>query len=569
MNGDFRRQIGVDPSVLVSLLYLVSAGCILWGVGLVLGPIWDKPEIAGEKFACLGSLGLYTLALLGAALLLVLWQQVYDDAVALTVLLFAFLVGSAAAIDVVAPDFAQPALGIGIAGLLLAGVIVEAEQRWLIGRWPVEVVLAVMALLAWNYLMPAVLGLSMGQKRTNLELMPWWLGGWWWVLAVGGVLWWAAGRAGDAKPQARPKAREEMAGEDEAEEAPPFLRSAGMRWLAAILVFAGSLVHQWGLLWAFNLPLRWGDLLPGLVIVTAIVLALQRQLYPGALGRRGSAAVALTPLVMCWWVLVGEVFSFDATWSLGLVSYPPVVMALMAAALAYEAWVRGSKMMTGLAIGYGLHVMLFWGIGVEYPVTLEDLNFWVTAVGLCVLAWMLAWWWNHPTLAGLGAGVAALGLAILSNDAQWLHGYEGAWFEDMSALAVFVMLLGLGNLIVYTCWHRCLPMRLGVLTSAVFALGVLWCCAPIPENLVLATIWATVALMLIGTAAWISRNALMLVPAVAPLVIVGVLSSRQAWRMMLDAVDRNRGWSLVLLSFVLLAAGLAASLWRAGRRRLD
>ncbi|MEX0777326.1 MAG: hypothetical protein WD042_16605 [Phycisphaeraceae bacterium] len=317
-----------------SLIYLISAALILLGLGEVLDPIYDDPSVAGEKFLALATLSGYELLLLGVALLIVLWKQVTDDAVSLTILVAAFLVGCATAIDVVAPDYSRSALFIGFAGIVMAAFNLFSLRRWLIDRFtPLQwAVLGV--LLGWNFLMPGIIGLSMGTRRIGPELVPLWYVGFYMTLAGAALLWFAA-------------LRQRLGHISMRDFGKVFLRSASMRWLFVTVVMLATFGHQYALIWAFNLPLLVGDFLPAMVLTTLIGLEITF-----GYGRRRwwlMALIIVVPMVAGAWIWGAQALSQRWAWTWGLVGQPAVAMLLLTIGLTVTAWRRRSLMVAAMS----------------------------------------------------------------------------------------------------------------------------------------------------------------------------------------------------------------------------
>jgi hypothetical protein len=320
-------------------LYTVSAACILYGVAQIIVPVVSQPNAAVEKFYSLAALNLYEIALLFVALLIVLWRRVYDDAVALTVLIALFMIASATALDTVAPDFHEPVLLFGIAGVLMASAKMYSLDRLIVGElgWPIAAGLAV--LLLGNFLMPAVLGFNQANDVIQDDLRDVWLGGWLTALLGAGVLLVAAAMipTGD------------LGADDEGQ---PFLRTAVMRWVIVGLVLAGTIAHQYALTWAFGLRVEVGDLLAGVAVAALILLELVRGY--GCRFNVLDEGVALVPLAVAAVVLAGGFYTTDLNEHLGLAAYPPVVLAAVAVWLAGVGFRTGQRSMHAVSAAYAL-----------------------------------------------------------------------------------------------------------------------------------------------------------------------------------------------------------------------
>ncbi|MCE9592082.1 MAG: hypothetical protein K8S99_16365 [Planctomycetes bacterium] len=328
-----------------SIFYLASAVCILTGVYQIIVPIYKNDAAAMEKFGCLLTLNVYELLLLAVTLLIVVWRHVTDDAILLTFLIAAFLIGSATALDTVAPGFPGPTLAFGAAGLLLAAGKLYAMGRWITGRLGWLTLAGLGALLAWNSLMPGLLGLVMAQGLLVVPLREAWLAGGLATLAGGVLLIAAAWRVPTGH-----------AGVNDYDR--PFLCTAAMRWAVILLLLVGVFIHQYALNWAFGLNFRVADMLPALALLSLLFFELRRGY---ALMRRMRDLTPLfVPLVAVIFCIAGHLQSVRFAWNLGVLYSAPFVAIATAVVIETMALLRHRPSLHALALGY--LVTGFWGV---------------------------------------------------------------------------------------------------------------------------------------------------------------------------------------------------------------
>lgn len=308
-----------------NVLYLGSAACILTGVGMVIVPIYDKKDLALEKFGVLGALNGYEFALLAVTLTLLIWRNITRDAVALAVLMSAFLVGSAAALDTVAPGYAWPAVWLGLGGLLAAIAKGRLVGKYAIGRFtPIQLAGLTLA-LAWNFLAPGALGLILDNAGVDAQLRPAWLLGWWVMLlafaamTVETVL---APRGAAAPPPDQ-----------------PFLRGPLMRWIVIGIILACTLLHQWALTWSFGLPFKAGDLWLGVALLGVLACEVLRN--TGARSWLFDMSVMGTVFTLACVAVRNNACSEGLSWSLGVVCHVPLAMIAAGVLIEALAWLGG------------------------------------------------------------------------------------------------------------------------------------------------------------------------------------------------------------------------------------
>lgn len=237
-----------------SLLYLLSAACLLGGAGLVLGPVVGDETHLNERLTLPATVAVYVGCLGGLTLVVCRWQTGNHDAVALLVLLALFLPGMHAGLSTIATQLPLAALRLGAGAVILGLVLASRIARRVTGNWSWQLAVPLVALLVWDGLAPGLLGMAYARDVRPETLLEWWRPGWTCaVLATAGLAW-----AGD---RARPGAPGTL------------VAAAGLRWILAGIVGVASLLHQWLLTYACNLGVTFWDLL-------ALPLALPSTAWP-------------------------------------------------------------------------------------------------------------------------------------------------------------------------------------------------------------------------------------------------------------------------------------------------
>ena len=509
---------------LVPFLYIVSAALLLWGIGQVVIPAYHQTPPSNEKYLALVSINFYEVALLVVTLLTVLWRRVHEDATALIVLMAVFLVGSATVIDPATRGVPWLALLFGCGGLALAAGKLLILARTTIGRLTPATAGGVGVLLAWNFLMPAVLSLALVHGALDPQLVALWLCGWLATLIGAATLVYAALRLQRSAPSDLVAA--------------PFLRSSPMRMIFAGIVLVATLGHQYALVWDFALPLRAGDLLPGVCLLAIYAVVLQhvyRSPYPAL-----QTATLAIPLPIAAAIAVGGFYSSSMTTGTAWLNDPAVnilIMALACGALGRH-WRRDSYfVLAGCAVTFSV-----WAIGAG-TLTHFDPN-----------------WGSALITAGLGLAAAS---AIRRN-------------ENIASTAALVLAIGF-------TWVEPIAIRLEALqitSPAAFAVlvGALTMLAVCLLRAKFAA-WVTfaAAVVLAGGILHIMADRAPLMQVLCGLVILGYVMPvavwvKHPWAMLPGAgpltvamwicLEPSPRWLLVVAGFATLATGAVISLFR-------
>ncbi len=533
-------------------LYAVSAMCILIGISKIILPIYDTAAAAGaasvppgqflaqtlDKFHCILALHGYEIAILGVALLILLWRNVVDDAIALTLLIAIFLVGSTITLDTIAPDFREPTRYFALAGIATAAAKIFSLHRFILGRFHPFMLAALSLLLLWNFLMPVLLGEALHHGMTHRQLMlPWRIG-------LGVALLSSTLLLGAVVPVPTGEGGNRDLGQ-------PFLRSDGMRWIVAGIVFVGTFVHQYALTWAFNLPAWLAELAPATGVVAIVLIELMRAF--GSRPQRLDVAIALMPLV----VTAGAALfitappQYDDTGAAAL--DPTFFFAVFAVVLGLVAWRRRHHGLLAFALIYCAASVLFAGIDpkLAFGAKLASLN------------WNLAGFALSAALAVVAAANRSANLGIVAATAFAAActtspmGYDLIQGRDARPAAMFVFVLTALTQLIYAAFPRHLSRQFALAAATVMAFAVvdlffphLSIAPPLRrvQPLDFPMTSSVFVLAFLSLVAWRANDLRLLAPAAGPLVIA------------VFTVPGNKGWTWVAASFVVLFVAAVVSL---------
>ena len=489
-----------------SLLYLVSAACLLGGAGLVLAPAAGLEDSLNERLAMAGTVALYTGALLGVTTLVCRWQRDHEDAVGLSVLLAVFLVACTAPLDVLA--LGQPVLVPLLAGACVAGALGAARTwAWRIGGpLPWHVSRGAGLVLLGSAAAPALLAVaaSVHDGPDSGLLLPWWQG------ALGavtlGIVVLARGLARPAPASLWPRQ--------------PTILHEDLRWILGLVVAAAGTAQVWVASYSASLGLGLPDLLLPLVALMAALDGLLAQRFAIGVTERAVCWACLTTLpILC----VGR---GALPWTEAGLTSPSLASALGALRILYLAW---EARHTGLAV-----VGVLWA-------TLATIG-WEAAEGHRVF---------HPAAAG---AVLVLGLMGVALCAQRITiavlaaaiGLVGLGQHQGWAVGTVIMALGGLVLLTHLAIGRRLPTPLLTAGTLALTMGLLgWGGAPHLTHLQ-ASLLGTA----IGGAALVRdrQHAKALAPLLAPAAHAAVVVAL-----------RQPAWAAVGAAFVLLAIGALMS----------
>ncbi len=509
-----------------SMIFLLSAACILGGVWAVAAPIFADPEQLPSWFGILGVVHGYEAALLVVALLLNRWQRGNPDAIGLGVVIAAFVVGSSVVLDTVSIGAPGWTLVCGVTGLLLAVGKGVALGRSAGGLRTSRLLLGgVSMLLAWNGLWPGLLGLY-AANALPLEAWRLWLPGWWLTLAGGALL--LAGVVRDNRP--------------EVERGAPFVLRGTMRWIMGFVVLACSGIHQYSLGYTHSLPLVASDFLPLAMLLCLGLGEMRARAFANHAFADGAIAglpVAMGVLAMC----CGEP-GLALESPLSAVSYPPLVLAASAGLCAWLGWRRSQPALHAVAFLAALAATWTWGA--EQPG--HGFNHLSAATALAVILAALAWRFRSPRVAMSAVIAISVLVTALPAVQHRLDQWEIAWPCALLALA------GAGALAVCLRWPRAFSTAVPRMAALALVAGMMvvffkdhspWHAPLLGTAILVAGLAASSWRLGDG---WVSLPGGLPGAAVLP-----------------QLLPDNKGWLAIWVAFALLAIGAFASYRRTRR----
>jgi hypothetical protein len=506
-----------------SLLYLLSAACLLGGAALVLAPGGADEGRVLERLAMIGTCLLYQGALLAVALLVCRWRHGNDDAIALSALLAALAGGGAATLDTVAYHRPDTALALGMLGAVIAGTAGVALARRISGPWPLGLPLALVVALGIDHLLPGLLGRAAAAGVRPDDLLIRWNVGWYGLLASAlAVVVFAL----HAQPAA-------------ADAQEPLVRRGALRWSLALVVIGTAGLHLWLLAYAFDLPVTWCDALPLAVLVLAAIDLLAWRWCGAVVAPLAVVHAALAMLLVLTTTTNGWKMPLPGT---DLVPGPWWLVA-GGCALAVAAFLRREA-------GYALVAACWLALGAATLTSTISLpEFRAGAAGLVLLGAMslAAAWLRSPRLATAVFAVAWFGAAMMQPLAAWLmsHGlFPGAVALFGAAGAALALAAWRPGLVP----HNLLAVCAILIAGSTMALTL-------PENSALHAPYLASAIAALGGAGlgWRTRRHEAWIPPLLPLGC-----------QMPMLLYTHLAWFAVLAAFGLLGVGVLMS-WRNAR----
>lgn len=325
-----------------SSLYLLSAACILYGLSKLLIPLFDPYDVpAQDGFLCIVAINAYELSLLAVALLIV-WRNVRDDAVWLTMLIGLFLVASAATLNVVAALAPLETTIIGGCAMLLAGVKLYLVNRRILRPFTSMQTAALTVIVIWNFVMPNLLASTMVVNADREHLLMLWRAGLLVVLSA-------------SVPLLIDLARRRPGELGMRRDVGHYLHSRRLATLATVLILAASWLHAYGQTFAFNLPVHALDLMP-MTSIAAVWFVLHRRAR-GKRRARVDVVIAALPLALCGYVMIAPPQTDAAEAVLRVMHHPGVCAALTAiGAAALAAIGQRRDMFIPMVMGLAMSV---------------------------------------------------------------------------------------------------------------------------------------------------------------------------------------------------------------------
>ncbi len=516
----FRRFFGFTGG---SIFYCISAVLVAYGVAKVLAPVLSDTDTIGAALPCIGTLWIYELALLGV-LVLIVSRKVVDDAISVVIIMALYLVASSIAAGSVADRNIGGAVLLAFAGVFLGAGKLYAMRRYVRIPFGWLSIVGLVGLVAANYFGPILMAQSMAADPANESGRR----GVWFLIWLGMLI--AVGLV--VTEAARSKAR----GFSTKNKNTALLQSSVMPYALALVLLAASGVHQYAMAYMFALDKPLGDFLPATAVGALLMLEILRRLDLrfGIL----HIAVACVPLAVLAYAIGNKSICASGAMGFDIIAYPPVFCALTGAGLTVLS-VR--HRWPGLLIAVGgclLGVILTAGFSPGEPHQLNTIACGgIVAAGLMVYG--LVSFKQHFCL--IAVAIMTFGLAMSDGFMDRASGWQ---LTEMGAVAGVA---GLGVVLLYIVFGSQLHTAariVGALCLAGFILDYL------PGELDVQYAVVLIVGGLLATGIWFrARDWLVILILAAPVCIRLYLLAKHITH-----------WRLVILGFVVLAAGTILSL---------
>lgn len=512
----FFRLTGGSP------LFCLSAVFVAYGIVKMLGPILAESAGLRQAMPCLLTLHVYEAAML-AALLLIVFRKVVDDALSLAVLIGLFLVSTSIALGAVG-DKGAGTLWMGLAGIAVTGVKLGLLRRYAKIPFGTLTLVGLMVLLAANYMGPLYLSRALdvrpGDTSGHRTL-------WFWVYLI-----FLLGGAAAVIEAVRGR----MDSDERKSHHTPFLRKTAMTYLFVLVVLAASGIHLYTMAYSFALPRAMGDFVP--LVAVGCLLLMEVLRHAGKRFGIADTFLACVPLVSMLWALYEKSVPASGQFGAGFIAYPPVLLALCGIAVAALGICRMQLWLLAAAFAYGLGVILTAGYSPQEPHALNYLAFCMVLGTTVFLVGILLF---NPYIC--------LAVALGAVYAVWCwKGFPAAaqaW--GLTPVGGLSGVLGTGIIGIVLIFGQGLPPALrfgGAASLAVFVYD--WLPAAFGGRYIVAV--AGVALL--ATALWFRTR---------DIAVVSVLVAPLMGRFYI-AAKVLAYWRMVIVGFFLLAGGTVVSL---------
>ena len=408
-----------------SLFYCISAVFIAYGIVNLMGNVLSSEEPFSKALPCIITLHAYELALL-AVLMLIVWRKVVDDAISLVVFIALFLVGTSMALGTVAGKDISICSWIALIGIILAFGKFFAMWRFVGMKFKILSAIGLGVIITYNYLSPILLEKSMAADpaqvadRRNL-----------WLLLEIAML---AGSSLILIEAIKTKVIDRT----QVHEKTPLLRRPVMVYIFAFILTIASGVHQYATSYTFALDRVIGDYLPLVLVASIFLLEIIR--HTGRKFEYVETALSCVPFLAN--VIAISEKSVLASWgfSIELLFYPPVIMALSGLAIAglalYHKWYK----LLYVAVLYALGTMLTIGFSPSEPYALN-----INAVAIVVTFGLLVYGIVKRNQYALFSVIVILSIGLLrwKGLANFSSGY------GLREIGVLSALYGIGITILY------------------------------------------------------------------------------------------------------------------------
>jgi len=339
-----------------SLFYCISAVFIAYGIVNLMGPILSEDKNFINAMPCIITLHVYELALLGV-LILIVSRKVVDDAISVIVFIALFLIGTSMALGTIADKNITMSFCIGLIGIFLTFSKFFAMWRFVKIKFAPLSILGLSVIIIYNYLSPIVMARSIAnnpsQEPARRAL--------WLLLSVAMMI-----GAGIVLLEA---IRRKSTGEFQEQTKTAFLQKPIMVYIFALILLIVSGIHQYAMAYTFALERSIGDYVPVSLIAALFLIEILRN--SGKKFDYIELGISCTPLVVTILAIHQQSVISSGDYGIGLLFYPPVILALSGMAIAALALYHRWYPFLYVTALYGLGVILTIGFS---PVNPYDLN---------------------------------------------------------------------------------------------------------------------------------------------------------------------------------------------------
>jgi hypothetical protein len=508
-----------------SILYCLSAMSILYGIVKIMTPVLAKSNAFGDVLPCILALNVYELALLGVLVTIVLWKHVTDDAISLVVLIGLFLIASGIVLGTGAYHAPQTCLYIGVVCMVLGMGKLYVMRRFILKEMGNIFLVGMALILLWNFLTPTLMsGLFASTPAEGASYRVYWLTAWLVLLIGGGLI---LGDASSVKV---------TAGESSS-KAGAFLHRPAMAWIFGLVVLGAASGHQYGVAYMYRVPQAFGDYVPLIAAISLLgfelMRALQKRLAPADI------AACCLPLACTFWAIVNKSIIAQLAVSPELLWYPPVMLGVIGGVILWLSLHHRRHELIYVAILYGLGSLLTIGFSADRP---YELNWHLAGVGIVALLFVLGVLRRNVFLCFGAVIVLTLGAATSDAFDSIAKSLNLTFGGAMAAVA------GLGTTGLCLAFGKKTPRAITLFASVLLMVSVF---DYLGRSLTWTDIPAAAVMGLVCGALWLRTRDM----AAPPIICVPLLRKLYMLLAMMSS------WGFVLLSFVLLFAGAAVSLF--------
>ncbi|WP_372366219.1 hypothetical protein [Candidatus Uabimicrobium sp. HlEnr_7] len=512
-----------------SFFYIMSAACILLGAAMITIPLYENSNLLAKRFYLVGVLNGYEIALFLVSLLVCRWKKSNSDAISLVCLLGIFIIGSTISLDTVSVEFAKTTLIIGIIGFLFVVLKLHLLFKKILGNSNIYLLTALIFILLPNFIMPGVLGVALENGiSTNKSLGSIWILGWWLTIISGIFLVIVAHKTSI----------------DHSEKSQPFLSRKIMQWIFCIIIFCGSVCHQYTTSFSFDLGISLANITP--IIAIAVFLAIEYKcIYKKSFVASDIIWMSL-PVIVAFIIIFSE--SFFATTGWEFFSYPAISLAISSCGMFLlhsskrnYLFRTNNKLLFFIACFYLISAILIWNNSFDIVLTLR-IAFLVAFV--CMIYYQNFMW-----------GIVVSVLFVINIQAlPLLNPLQQA---RLTYPSFTYLILGTTILVVCGLFPKKTPKTILFIATIFFAIGVYDCFVayPVVESFYAPNMSGICALLFGAVCSWRYRDVKPFLPSIFPALSSVKTILYSVGQFLMD----NKGWMVIFVSFILLALGALAS----------